>query len=149
VIVSVAGRADLFLDLWRAAHRAERLVARELEAAGVDGSQLATVALLARLGPATTTELAEELGVPFMTMSDVLERLAKRREVERAPNPEDRRSSLWSLTAAGHERRRASEAPLRRALRALEKHAAQPLDELHDGVNALNDAMRAAEEPGA
>jgi DNA-binding MarR family transcriptional regulator len=145
----MTGRADLFLDLWRAAHRAERLVARELEAAGVDGSQLATVALLARLGPSTTTELAEELGVPFMTMSDVLERLAKRREVERTPNPEDRRSSLWSLTAAGRERRRASEAPLRRALRALEKHAEQPLGELHDGVNALNDAMRAAEEPGA
>jgi MarR family transcriptional regulator, multiple antibiotic resistance protein MarR len=142
----MSGHTDLFLDLWRAAHRAERLVAHELEAAGVDGSQLATVALLARLGSATTTALADELGVPFMTMSDVLERLAKRRDVVRTPNPEDRRSSLWALTPTGRERHRASEAPLRRALRALEKHAEQPLSELHDGVNMLNDAMRSAEE---
>jgi DNA-binding MarR family transcriptional regulator len=149
VIVDVtAARIDLFLDLWRAAHRAERLVARELEAAGVDGAQLATVALLHRLGAATTTALADELGVPFMTMSDVLDRLAKRDEVVRGPNPDDRRSSLWSLSTEGRKRYRASEAPLRRALRALDRHADRPLGELHDGVNVLNEAMRAAEGAG-
>jgi MarR family transcriptional regulator for hemolysin len=135
----------VFLTLWQAAHRAERLVARELEAAGVDGTQLALLLLVGELGRATATEVAAELGVPFMTASDALRRLEHAGDVARFPNPEDRRSSVFSLTATGKQRVRAVAKPLRRAAAALEAASPQPVDELHavieDLDNAISDAL--------
>ena len=107
--------ALFFLRLWTAAHRGERLAARELEADGLGGPQLAMLLLVALHEPATTTVLAAALGVPFMTASDALQRLVAEGEVEQAPNPADRRSRVFRLTAAGRSRVAAVEAPLRRA----------------------------------
>ena len=67
--------ALFFLRLWTAAHRGERLAARELDADGLGGPQLAMLLLVALHEPATTTVLAAALGVPFMTASDALQRL--------------------------------------------------------------------------
>ena len=50
--------ALFFLRLWTAAHRGERLAARELEQAGLAGPQLSMLLLVALHGPATTTALA-------------------------------------------------------------------------------------------
>ena len=110
--------ALFFLRLWTAAHRGERLAARELEADGLAGPQLAMLLLVALHEPATTTVLAASLGVPFMTASDALQRLVAEGEVEQAPNPDDRRSRVFRLTAAGRARVAAVEAPLG-ALRPL------------------------------
>jgi MarR family transcriptional regulator, lower aerobic nicotinate degradation pathway regulator len=108
-----------FLRLWTAAHKGERLAARELEAAGVQGRQLAMLLLVGELGPASTTALAAELGVPFMTASDALQRLAEDGVVAQAPNPADRRSYVYELTEEGHSRVAAVEEPLRRAAAAI------------------------------
>jgi DNA-binding MarR family transcriptional regulator len=110
-----SAEALFFLRLWTAAHKGERLVARELEAAGVPGRQLAMLLLVGELGPATTTALAASLGVPFMTASDALQRLVDDGVVAQAPNPGDGRSRVYALTAAGEARLRAIEEPLRRA----------------------------------
>ena len=76
--------------------------------------------LVGELGPATTTALAAALGVPFMTASDALQRLVDDGDVAQAPNPADRRSHVYALTAAGEARLRASEEPLRRAAAAVD-----------------------------
>jgi hypothetical protein len=62
----MAGSPDslFFLRLWTAAPRAERLVARELEADGVVGRQLALLLLVELHAPATPTTLAAVFGVP-------------------------------------------------------------------------------------
>lgn len=136
--------ADVFLRLWTAAHRGERLVARELAAEGVDGNQLALMLLLAEHEPATTSDLARALGVPFMTASDALQRLVDAGDVAREPNPQDRRSHVLSLTPAGKARVRAARKPLQRAARSLERSSAEPLADLEATLVALDRAIAAS-----
>jgi hypothetical protein len=69
--------------------------------------------LVGELGPATTTALAAALGVPFMTASTRCSGSSTTSRAQ-APNPADRRSHVFALTAAGAARVRASEEPLRR-----------------------------------
>jgi DNA-binding MarR family transcriptional regulator len=115
----VADASSFFLRLWTSAHRGERVVARELARAGAEVPQLAMLLLVERHEPASTTQLAEAIGVPFMTASDALSRLTDAGLAARAPNPRDRRSHLFSLTAPGRERLAATRAPMERALERL------------------------------
>jgi DNA-binding MarR family transcriptional regulator len=130
-------------ELWAVAHRAERVVARELAEAGVDGTELAVLGLLARMGPATTTELAGELGVPFMTMSSALQRLEARGELVRSAHPEDRRSHVFALSPEGRARARAAGRHVDAAVEALAA-AEVDLEELAKVLERLHDALRRA-----
>lgn len=78
-----------------------RLVDRELAADGVDSDAYGPLSLIGARGSVRLTQLAEELGMPLTTMSDVVRRLERRGYVRRHPNPEDGRSFLFELTARG------------------------------------------------
>jgi len=78
-----------------------RLVGRELAADGVDSESYASLSLIGARGSVRLTQLAEELGLPLTTMSDVVRRHESRGYVRRRPNPDDRRSFLFELTARG------------------------------------------------
>lgn len=77
------------------------LVDQELAADGVESSGYAVLSLMGARGPSRLTELAEELGMPLTTASDVVRRLEARKLVRRMPNPDDGRSFLFELTARG------------------------------------------------
>jgi DNA-binding MarR family transcriptional regulator len=138
--------ALFFLRLWTAAHRGERLVAQELEREGVSGKQLALLLLVELHEPATTTELATALGVPFMTASDALERLVRDGVIAQSPNPDDRRSQVYTVTTKGKDRLRAMKAPLRRALRAVERSRGAGIGDLAEAVGELDTALARALE---
>jgi DNA-binding MarR family transcriptional regulator len=80
------------------------------EAAGVDGqltpTAAAALATVERHGPLTPSELAEIERVKRPTATRTLRGLGEAGLVERAPDPEDGRSALLSITAAGRERLR-------------------------------------------
>jgi len=136
-------KPSLFLQLWTAAHTAERLVARMLEEAGVEDEQFALLLLLAAYGPLTTSEVAAELGVPFTTASDALSRLDARGELERVPNPTDARSHLLQLSPLGWKRVDAAEPVLRRAAAQLRRHMDAPVEPtLDDLLLALREISR-------
>jgi DNA-binding MarR family transcriptional regulator len=78
-----------------------QLVDRELAADGVESTGYASLSLIGVRGSMRLTELAEELGMPLTTASDVVRRLESRGHVRRRPNPEDGRSFLFELTARG------------------------------------------------
>jgi len=78
-----------------------RLVDRELSADGVESDAYASLSLIGVRGSVRLTELAEELGLPLTTMSDVARRLESRGYLRRRPNPEDGRSFLFELTTRG------------------------------------------------
>jgi DNA-binding MarR family transcriptional regulator len=85
-----------------AAHqRMTQLVERELAADGVDPNGYALLSLVGVRGSVRLTELANELGMPLTTASDIVRRLEQRRLVRRRPNPDDARSWLFELSAAG------------------------------------------------
>jgi DNA-binding MarR family transcriptional regulator len=59
--------------------------------------------LIGAEGPFTPTGLAERTEMPLSTVLYRTARLERRRHVARKPNPDDRRSYLLELTAAGQE----------------------------------------------
>jgi DNA-binding MarR family transcriptional regulator len=81
------------------------------EAAGAGGTELSPTAASAlatveRHGPLTPSELAEIERVKRPTATRTLRALVEAGLVDRAPDPDDGRSALVSVTAAGRERLR-------------------------------------------
>src|SRR5262245_41679597 len=80
------------------------------EAAGAAGqltpTAAAALATVERHGPLTPSELAEIERVKRPTATRTLRVLDEEGLVERAPDPEDGRSALVSITAAGRDRLR-------------------------------------------
>ena len=107
----------------------DRLVDEELEAAGVPSQLFSLLAWIYALGPISPTGLSQETGMPPTTLRDNLHRLVERGDVRRAPNPDDGRSYLIELTAAGRAKMRAALPPLRAVLARLTEHLPRPRDE--------------------
>ena len=78
-----------------------QVVDRELAADGVESNGYGVLSLIGARGSMRLTEVAQELGLPLTTASDVVRRLEGRHLVRRRPNPEDGRSFLFELTARG------------------------------------------------
>lgn len=78
-----------------------QIVDRELAADGVESNGYGVLSLIGARGTMRLTELAQELGMPLTTASDVVRRLEGRHLVRRRPNPDDGRSFLFELTARG------------------------------------------------
>ncbi|HST18293.1 MAG TPA: MarR family transcriptional regulator [Gaiellaceae bacterium] len=97
-----------------------QLVERELAADGVEPDGYGILSLIGVRGPVRLTEVAAELGMPLQTASDVVRRLEARGDVRRRPNPEDGRSSLFELSAAGDRAWRQGFDALARINRALD-----------------------------
>jgi len=88
--------------------RTARRLRQEAFEAGADlsPSTVAALASVERHGPLTPSELAEIERVKRPTATRTLRVLCDAGLVERAPDPEDGRSALISITAAGRERLR-------------------------------------------
>ena len=68
---------------------------------GLVGGEYAVASWLNVCGQATPTELAADLGMKPTTLTSIIERLVRKRQIRRRPNPEDGRSYLLELTAKG------------------------------------------------
>src|SRR5579885_2190711 len=107
-------RLSLLLLLVAAHQRMAQLVERELAADGVESNGYAVLSLIGARSGMRLTELADELGMPLTTASDVVRRLESRGHVRRSPNPDDGRSFLFELTARGDREWRRGWGALRR-----------------------------------
>ena len=139
-----SGRSTVLLQLWTAAHMAERLVAEHMERVGVSDEQFALLSRIALDGPVTPTVLAAEMGVPPTTLADAVRRLDERGEIERLPNPADGRSHLLTLSAAGRERVEAAAPAVGSALEELRAHLRVPPEEVEAAMEELHSSLRAA-----
>jgi DNA-binding MarR family transcriptional regulator len=99
-----------------------QLVERELAADGVESNGYAALSLIGVRGSMRLTELAQELGMPLTTASDVVRRLEGRNFVRRRPNPDDGRSFLFELTARGDREWHRGWGALQRINAALSEH---------------------------
>lgn len=95
------GQLSLLLLLVAANQRMGQLVDRELAAEGVVAADYALLSLVGVRGPVRLTEVAAELGMPLTTASDAIRRLEAGGAIDRLPNPEDGRSSLFQLSERG------------------------------------------------
>ncbi|BCJ76506.1 hypothetical protein CS0771_60500 [Catellatospora sp. IY07-71] len=105
--------------LSQTAGHAQRLVTDGFSAVGARGYHYRLLATLAEHGPASQATLGRRSGIHLSDMVAAINELAERGQVQRAPDPSDRRRNIVSLTAAG-----------RRQLRLLEQELAARQDEL-------------------
>ena len=140
-------RATVLLQLWTAAHMAERLVAEHLQRAGLSDEQFALLSRIALDGPVTPKALAAEMGVPATTLADAVRRLDERGEIERLPNPADGRSHLLTLSAAGRERVEAAAPVVWDALEELRAQLGVPPEEIENAMDQLHRSLRAVTAP--
>jgi DNA-binding MarR family transcriptional regulator len=84
-----------------AAIQADRLVNEELARADARKWHYAVLATLDEFGAASQAELSARTGIYRSDLVAVINELAKRGLVERAPDPADRRRNVVTLTAPG------------------------------------------------
>lgn len=109
---------------------------------GMSAAEFGLYSLLRYSEPVTVSALAEQLGSPLSTVSQHVRRLEERGHAALLPNPEDGRSRLVSLTAAGVDAQ-AEAAPGFRALLARVRRvlgADEPA--VMDGLERLREALQ-------
>ncbi|MFE9298516.1 MarR family winged helix-turn-helix transcriptional regulator [Streptomyces niveus] len=111
--------------LSQVATRSDRLINEGLAQADARKWHYAVLASLQDFGPASQAALSKRTGIYRSDMVGVLNELAQRQLVERAPDPNDQRRNVITISPAG-----------RRQLRRLDK----VLDALHDELLAPLDA---------
>jgi DNA-binding MarR family transcriptional regulator len=112
-------RASRLLSLMSA--RSDRLMNEGLAQVDARKWHYAVLASLQEFGPGSQATLSRRTGIYRSDMVGVLNELAERGLVERAPDPDDRRRNVITITAQG-----------RRHLRQLDK----VLDDLHEELLA-------------
>lgn len=105
--------------LSQTAGHSQRLLAEGFASVGARGYHYRLMATLEEFGPASQAELGRRSGIHLSDMVATLNELAEDSFVERAPDPEDRRRNVISLTPAGGRR-----------LRVLEKQLAECQEKL-------------------
>lgn len=105
--------------LTNTAHHSHRIVAGGFASVQASGHHYRLLATLEEFGPASQTALGRRSGIHVSDLVATINELAERDLVERAPDPDDRRRNIISLTPAG-----------KRHLRRLEKRLAESQAEL-------------------
>jgi DNA-binding MarR family transcriptional regulator len=121
-----------------------QLVERELAADGVDADGYGMLSLIGVRESVRLTEVALELGLPLTTASDVVRRLEARRLVRRSPNPEDGRSFLFSLSAAGDREWQRGWGGLQRINARLREELGDEEERVRDSLDLLGASFAAA-----
>jgi MarR family transcriptional regulator, lower aerobic nicotinate degradation pathway regulator len=102
-----------------AATHSDRLVNERLSDADARKWHYAVLATLEEFGPASQAQLSQRTGIHRSDLVAVINELTDRGQVERSPNPDDRRQNVITLTQRG-----------RRQLLKLDKLLATAEDEL-------------------
>lgn len=138
----------------RAAHLRTAIVrtARRLrqeaaaETTGLTPTSVAALATIERHGPLTPSEIAEIERVKRPTVTRTLACLEREGLIDRAPDPEDGRSALVSVNAAGRERLRRlrgrKNAYLARRMRELSDEEVETLERAAEILERMREGER-------
>ena len=94
-------RTSLLLDLWMVGHELSALLDEALACSGLSADDFGLYSLLKGWGPVTPSQISRWTGMRPTTVSLALKRLNGRGHGDQTPNPQDGRSYLVGLNAAG------------------------------------------------
>jgi DNA-binding MarR family transcriptional regulator len=123
------------------------LVADVIAESGLTGNEYAVASWLNIRERTTPSELAADLGMAPTTLSSIIDRLVRKGQVKRVPNPDDGRSYLLQLTAKGKATNAANAARFERMIARLRAELEREEEEILETMRALEAAMRRALEP--
>ena len=126
---------------------AGRLVEEAIAGSEVAGVEFAVASWLGVRGQATPTELARDLGMAPTTLSAVIDRLLKKGQVRKRPNPDDGRSYLLELTARGKATNARNGARFAEVIGRVRAELAAEEEHVLETMRVLEDALRRALEP--
>ncbi len=137
---------SLLFDLFAVYQRVGGLVSLGLDGAGLSGDEYAVYSVLFDLGPLTATEMAGHLGMPLTTVLDYLRVMDRRRHIHRVPHPVDGRARQVRLSPQGLAAHRRAHAAWEQMASLVESSLALPVARVRQSLQALDDAIIAAEE---
>jgi DNA-binding MarR family transcriptional regulator len=126
---------------------AGRLVEVAIAGSAVAGVEFAVASWLGIHGTMTPTELARDLGMAPTTLSAVIDRLLKKGQVRKRPNPDDGRSYLLELTARGKETNARNGARFGEVIARVRAELAAEEEDVLETMRVLEQALRRAIEP--
>jgi DNA-binding MarR family transcriptional regulator len=135
-------RGAIVQELLVAARYGWELTRRQLIAEGVEPSEYGPLSFVGTLQPVTRTRLAQAMGLRRTTLRDLVARLIERGHVREEPNPNDRRSTLLTLTPAGQEIFDFGLPVFRRVLAQIDGELDGRLDEHEEAVRRVRVALQ-------
>jgi DNA-binding MarR family transcriptional regulator len=114
-----------------------------VEGSGISSSEFAVTSSINILGSVTPTELARTLGMAPTTLSATIDRLARKGQVRRGPNPDDGRSYVLELSAKGKATNARIGARFEKAIGSVRANLEGDPAEVLAAMRLLEDALRA------
>jgi DNA-binding MarR family transcriptional regulator len=110
---------------------------------GISSTEFAVTSTINILVSVTPTELARTLGMAPTTLSATIERLVRKGQVRRKPNPDDGRSYVLELTARGKATNARIGVRFEKAIGAVRTNLEGDPADVLAAMRLLEDALRA------
>lgn len=137
-------RLSLLYDVHRVSYLSHELVSQSLAGHDLSGTEFALYSFLVANGPVTVSEVAAGIAAPLATTSKLLARVEKQDHLVRRPNPEDGRSTLVELNAAGRAAHASAGPGFRNALLDVEHELGAAVEDVGWALARLDDALAGA-----
>ena len=141
---TVKPKPGLFLQPFIVSQLSGALIEAVVEGSDVTASEYAVTSWLNVVEVATPGELARDLGLSPTTLSAMIERLVRKKQLRRVQNPDDGRSYRLELTPKGKGTNARNAQRFEQAIRAVRSGLDGDPEEILDALRRLEDALRRA-----
>jgi DNA-binding MarR family transcriptional regulator len=139
---TVKTQPGLLLQPYVVSQLGGRLVERVVEGSDVTAAEYALTSWLNVRESSTPSQLAAELGLAPTTLSAMVERLVRKKQVRRSRHPDDGRSYVLELTARGKATNARNAERLGKTLAVLRANLDGADEEILDALRRLETALR-------
>ena len=143
-------KPGLFLQPFVVSQLSGRLIEQIVEGSDVTPAEYAVTSWLNVVGSATPGEISRQLGITPTTLSAMIDRLVRKKQIKRVRHPDDGRSYLLEPTARGKTTNARNAARFLRTIEALRANLETEPEEILGAMRALEDGLRKTlgESPG-
>ena len=136
-------KPGLFLQPHVVANLSGTLIEEIVEGSGITASEFAVSSWVNVRGTSTPGELSRELGLSPTTVSAMVDRLVRKKQLRRARHPEDGRSYVLEPTAKGRSTQAAIGKRFAKKLQAVRGNLAEgDAEEILEAMRRFEDALR-------
>jgi DNA-binding MarR family transcriptional regulator len=139
---TVKVQPGLFLQPYIVSQLSGEVIVQVVEGSEVTATEYALTSWLNIVGEATPSELAADLGLSPTTVSAMIDRLVRKKQVRRVRHPDDGRSYRLELTAAGVRTNARNGKRLWEAIQRLRGHLEGDPEEILAAMRLLEDGLR-------